>query len=90
MVFLNPRSPSDEVTLSTRGDPLQLTSVDGGHLVAFVQREGNHQDLRIASVTGVSLFTLPFSSQELFLRRQGRTLFLGVDQTLLRFEVRAQ
>jgi len=58
--------------------------------LAFVQRDGEREALRIASFTGASLLTLPFSSQDLLLSRQGNTLFLGIDQTLLRLEVRIQ
>jgi hypothetical protein len=59
-------------------------------LVAFLQREGDKPALRIAAPTGASVLTLPFSAQDLLLQRQGNALLLGVDQTILRLEVRIQ
>lgn len=90
LAFLDPRSPDHEVVLPVSGSPLAVETLPGGKLVAFVQNEGTRSTLRVASTTGSSLLTLPFASGDLLLKRQGNSLFLGVDQTLLRLEVRIQ
>jgi len=90
LAFLDPKSPQDEVIVPTQGSPVVLESLPGGALVAFVQREGDRAALRIASISGASVFTLPFSARDLLLKVQADSLFLGVDQTLLRLEVRIQ
>lgn len=90
LAILDPRSPAQEVLLPTQGSPLVLESLPDPSLIVFVQKDGEKESLRVASVEGASLLTLPFSSQDLLLRRQGQTLLLGVDQTLLRMGVRIQ
>lgn len=90
IAFLDPRSPEREQIVSTGGSPLVLESLPGGRLVAFVERSGDRSTLRIASTEGASVLNLPFSSQDLLLKRQGSFVFLGLDQTLLRLEVRIQ
>lgn len=90
LAVLNPRAPDREVVIASAGKPLLVEALPGDHLLAFVEKTSGRTSLRVASVTGVSLLNLPFSFQDLLLQRQGDTLFLGVDQTLLRFEVRIQ
>ncbi len=90
LAFLDPRSPDREVVVPTQGNPIALESLPGGRLVAFVQRERERTELRVATQDGASVLKLPFTSQETLLQRQGNFLFLGVDQTLLRLEVRVQ
>ena len=90
LAFLDPRNPEKEVVVPTRGTPAALESLPGGRLVALVQREGDKADLRVATPEGESVLSLPFTSQQILLQRQGVFLFLGVDQTLLRLEARLQ
>lgn len=90
LAVLDPRSPDHEVVIASQGKPLVVEALPGGHLLAFVERSSDRTSLRVASITGVSLLTLPFAFQDLLLQSQGNTLFLGVDQTLLRMEVRVQ
>lgn len=90
LAFLEPGSPDHETVLEAHGSPLALESLPGGRLVAFVEADGQGSTLRVASTLGASLMTLPFSTTDLLLKRQGSSLILGVDQTLLRFEVRIQ
>jgi len=90
LALLDPRSPEQEVVVPTQGAPTLLQALPGDRLVAFIQSDGDRLALRVASVAGVSLLTLPFSAQNLLLKRQGKTVFLGIDQTLLRLEVRVQ
>ena len=88
--FVDPRNPDHEATVATQGTPETLESLPASKLVAFLQRDGAQSALRIASPTGASLMTFPFSAQDLLLQRQGNALILGVDQTLLRLEVKIQ
>jgi hypothetical protein len=90
LAFLDPRNPEKEVVVPTQGNPIAMESLPGGRLVAFVQKNGDKTDLRVATQEGASVLKLPFSSQDVLLQRQGNFLFLGVDQTLLRLEVLIQ
>lgn len=90
LAFLHPSSPDHEVSLPVTGSPQVVESLPGGRLVTFVQNEGARSALRVASTDGDSLLTLPFATGDVLLKRQGSFLYLGVDQTLLRFEVRIQ
>jgi hypothetical protein len=73
-----------------QGSPVLLETLAGTNLIAFIQRDGSRSSLRVSSPDGASLLTLPFTAQNLLLTRQGESLFLGVDQTLLRLEVKIQ
>jgi hypothetical protein len=90
LASVDPRNPDREVVVPTQGTPEVVESLPGSKLVAFLQREGDKPALRIAAPTGASVLTLPFSAQDLLLQRQGNALLLGVDQTILRLEVRIQ
>lgn len=90
LAFLDPRSPDREVVVPVGGSPLLLASLTGTGLVAFVENDGETSALRVASPKGATLLTLPFTARDLLLERQGSSLFLGVDQTLLRLEVHIQ
>ena len=90
MAFLDPKQPDHEVVSPVKGSPLLLQALPGTDLVSFIEREGERSALRVVSPQGTSLLTLPFSARDLLLQRQGQSLFLGADQTLLRLEVRIQ
>ena len=90
LAFLDPKQPDHEVVSPVKGSPLLLQALPGTDLVSFIEREGERSALRVVSPQGTSLLTLPFSARDLLLQRQGQSLFLGADQTLLRLEVRIQ
>ena len=90
LAFLDPKSPEHEVVVQVTGSPVLLETLPVAGLVAFVQRDGDRSVLRVASPEGVSVLTLPFLARDLLLKRQGDSLFLGTDQTLLRLEVHVQ
>jgi len=90
LAFVDPKSPEQEVVVPVQGSPLLLEALPKAHLVVFVQKDGENSALRVASPDGASVLTLPFSARDLLLDLQGESLFLGVDQTLLRLEVRIQ
>lgn len=90
LAFLDPKSPEHEVVAPVQGSPVLLETLAGTNLIAFIQRDGSRSSLRVSSPDGASLLTLPFTAQNLLLTRQGESLFLGVDQTLLRLEVKIQ
>lgn len=88
LAFLDPRNPQAEVLIGVKGTPMLLESLPKGAL-AFVEK-GPTSSLRVSTPTGSSLLTLPFTSSDLLVQRQGDVLMVGVDQTLLRFRVRFQ
>jgi len=90
LAFLDPRDPQHEVVMPVHGSPYLLRGLPGTDLIAFIEKDGSQAALRISSPTGASVLTLPFVSQDLLLDREGSSLYLGVDQTLLRLEVRIQ
>jgi hypothetical protein len=90
LIFLDPRSPERETAIALRGNLAALETLSGGRLVAFVQSDGQQAALRIASLTGTSVMSLPFETRDVLLKLQGEKLLLGVDQTLLTLEVRVQ
>lgn len=90
LAFLDPRAPDQEFLVPVRGDPLVLEALPSVGLVSFLQQSGPDSALRVASPQGASLLTLPYASGEALLQRQGQALMVGLDQTLLRFEVKVQ
>ena len=90
LAFLDPQAPDHEVVVPVQGSPLLLEALPKAHLVVFVQKDGENSALRVASPDGASVLNLPFTGRDLLLDLQGESLFLGVDQTLLRLEVRVQ
>jgi hypothetical protein len=90
LVFLDPKNPDREALVTSQGVPVLVRDLPDQRLVAFVERSGDREVLRIAAPTGVSLLSLPFQSQDLILETRGTSVVLGADQTLLSFEVRIQ
>lgn len=90
LAFLDPKNPDHEVVAPVQGNPVLVDNVPGTDLVTFVQKDGDRAALRVSSPQGASVMTLPFTSQDLLLDSQGSSLFVGVDQTLLRLEVKIQ
>ncbi len=90
LAILDPRSPDHETVIPLQGSLAALETLSGGRLIAFVQSDGQQASLRIASLTGTSVMTLPFETRDVLLKLQGGTLLLGADQTLLTFEVKIQ
>jgi hypothetical protein len=90
LAFLDPRQPDREVVSVVKGSPVLLKALPGTDLISFIERDGDRAALRVVSPRGASLLTLPFSARDLLLEREGQSLFLGADQTLLKLEVRIQ
>jgi len=90
LAFLSPSSPDRESVVPVKGSPLALVSLPKSRLVAFLESQGDQSTLRIASPAGASLLSAPFQGSDLLLQLEGNNLMVGVDQTLLRLEVRAQ
>jgi hypothetical protein len=90
VAVLDPRSPDHETVIPLQGSLAALETLSGGRLIAFVQSDGQQASLRIASLTGTSVMTLPFETRDVLLKLQGGTLLLGADQTLLTLEVKVQ
>ncbi len=90
LAILDPRSPERETVLPLAGHLAALETLQGGRLAAFVETDGSHASLRIASLKGTSVLSLPFEAHDVLLRREGGLLLLGSDQTVLTFEVRVQ
>jgi len=90
LAILDPRSPEHETSIALDGRLAALETLQGGRLMALVQTDGTHASLRLASLTGISVLSLPFEAREVVLRRQGGILLLGLDQTLLTLEVKVQ
>jgi hypothetical protein len=90
LALLDPHSPSQEVILPTGNSVQWIESLEEGALVTFIDGQDGQQSLRVASPQGTSLLTLPLAAQDLLLQRQNAALLLGLDQTLLRLEVRIQ
>jgi len=88
--ILDPKSPERETYIPFSGNLAALETLSGGKLAAFVESSGSQSALRIATLGGTPVLTLPFEARDVLLRRQGGTLLLGADQTLLTLEVRVQ
>ena len=90
LAVLDPQNPGRETVIALSGHLAALDTLAGGRLAAFVQTDGSHASLRVASLTGTPVLALPFDAHEVLLRRQGGTLLLGADQTVLTLEVKIQ
>lgn len=90
LALIHPRSPEQEIVIPTRGEPFLVQGLSDARLFVFVQESAGTADLRVASVEGASLLTLPMKYQDLFVQLSGNTMYLGMDQTLLRLEIRIQ
>ena len=88
--ILDPKSPEQETNIPINGNLAALEPLSGGRLIAFVESGGSQAALRVSTLAGTPVLTLPFEGHDVLLRRQGGTLLLGADQTLLTFEVRIQ
>lgn len=90
LAFLDARVPAVETVVPVAGSPVALAGLADLNLVVFAQKDARQAALRLASPDGMNLLTLPFGAQEVLLAVQGQSLMLGLDQSLLRFEVRLQ
>jgi len=88
--LVNPASPERETDIAIQGEIGDVVSAEGEKLIFLLDKGTPLGVLRVASTDGTPVLALPYQGSNAFLKLSRHELLLGLDQSLLLFDVRFQ